>query len=413
MPGVRQKMNSYQTYPQIYAESYLEFIHNRSYPDKARDQRINHKRITTAEIPFWKDIEIGKLQAALLTSNAEIFVNISLAPEGYHDYLAKVVPYADKIVLADPLATIYEWRDRSVVNKQEFRNLFDSILDILLPLYPLIESGILLLLPQPFLWSNSIDNKMWPIEKRLFSKKDFVDSLLTDYEKRLNQNQVLERWLESHENIPAGWKEDPKAYAKVNIMSGALHDLLNGLILASMINGNITSSSINVWNRLMLIHSGVMREWTNKENFISQILPLSKLPYEAKPNWSKLIDFRNESALHISFRKQISNIVSDIKAYAPNFNNMEEAATLLSKEIDRQISSLKSKRESLCNKFEPALAKTVIAGISALLGSKPLALALAGLALFEACKTIRNFRIEKLELKQNPLFAVFCKSAEE
>ena len=65
-------MNSYQPYTKIFAERYLEFLHSRSFPDQARDQRPNYKRLTTSEIPFWKDIEIGKLQAALLNSNAEI-----------------------------------------------------------------------------------------------------------------------------------------------------------------------------------------------------------------------------------------------------------------------------------------------------------------------------------------------------
>lgn len=406
-------MTSHQDYQMEVAERYLEYIHIASFPSQARDSKSTWKRLTTAEIPFWKDINLGKLQASHLNAEAEIFVNITLTPEDYNDYLASVVPYAQKIVLIDPLATLYEWKDRSVVSSKEFKELLNKSLEILLPLYPLIEKGILSFLPQPTLWSNKIDDKMWPVEKRLLSRKEIWKSLLTDYEKGLDESSVVQRWLDAHPDIPEGWSENPKGYATVNIVSGTLYELINGIMLSLMLNGNITTSSVNDWNHLQHLYSGLMKETANTETTIAEILPLTKLPYVGKPDWSKLVSFRNESDIYIEFRKQISDIVSNLKDYGPNTDNATETASMLSQKLNRQVDTLINKRKSTFNAFQPALSKTVLAGISAILGSQPLALALTGYALFDACKTIKNFNIEKIELKKNPLYAVFCDSIEE
>ena len=180
------------------AERYLEYLHSGAFAPRARDRQGTFARLTLADIPFWKSIDLGDLLTEVRQDDADLFVNISLDPDDYHSYLSRVVPYGEKIVLADPIATLYEWRDRSVLDSEQFQALFDQALNILLPLYPLIESGILLLLPQPLLWSNGLDRYISQTEDQLLSNRPLCDSILTDHEKGLGKQEVIIRLLDSY-----------------------------------------------------------------------------------------------------------------------------------------------------------------------------------------------------------------------
>ncbi len=389
------------------ASQYLEFIHGTSFPRKARNRRLTDNRLAVSEIPFWKNIDLGKIQATLLKSESELFVNVSLDPDDYYKYLSRVVPYADKVILADPIASIYEMRDRSAITSTQFKSLLDYILGLLLPLYPLIEEGILILLPQPFLWSQDIDLQLSNVLTSLSPKIALRESILTDYELGLNKNDLIQRWLDKHSDVPDGWKNHEESYAEVNIFSGKMHDLLNGIFLSMMINGHTTSSSLNAWNHLKHLYSELQFYETKETCLVGEILPLTELPYISNPDWSKLVAYRNELELFIDFRKQVMNIVSDLNTFAPKSNDIQTQIDHLSSALRMRVDELINKREILFNVFEPTLAKGIIAGISALFGNQPLALSMTGLAIFDACKTIRNFRLDLHKLKKNPLFAVF------
>jgi len=119
------------------AERYIKYLHSNTFPPHARKRGGKFTRLAINNIPFWNSIDFRALLKEIRQDDSDLFVNISLQPNEYQTYLSRVVPYAEKIVLADPIPTLYEWRDRSVVNDEEFDALIDQVLNTLLPLYPL------------------------------------------------------------------------------------------------------------------------------------------------------------------------------------------------------------------------------------------------------------------------------------
>jgi hypothetical protein len=395
------------------AERYLEYLHSGAFAPRARKKQNSFARLTIADIPFWKSINLGELLTEVRQDNADLFVNISLDPEDYHSYLSRVVPYSEKIVLADPIATLYEWRDRSMLDSEQFQALFDQALNIILPLCPLIESGILLLLPQPLLWSNGMERCIGQTEDQLLSNRQLCDSFLTDYEKGLGKQEVIIRWLDSQSRIPDGWKENPEAYAEVNIVMGELNDLVNGLLLTAVVGGNITTSSINTWHHIQKAAPILREKDESNATAMAEILPLAELPYMNDPDWDALVRFRQDCDLFAGFRKELHQIYRDLQDHGPSSIDSFQRASQFSQILRSRVSELQRERQHVFNDFRPALAKTLIAGISAMLGSQPLTAAFVGLALIDACKTVRNFRLDAQRMKRNPLTAVFSESSEQ
>lgn len=386
---------------------YLDYLHTGSLPDKARERKPHNKnRLTINETPFWQNQNIEKVVKNAFENKENIFVNVDLNPEDYKSYLQRTVPYAEKILLQDPFASLYELRDRGIVNKSQFHEVKEQLLDVILPLYPLVEADVISFIPEPCLWSNALDRKLSHYQSGLFENDKIINIALKDEDNGLNQEENIERWLEDHE-VPDGWKENPSGYAKVSILTSTFSEFTNGMFLASVFNAHPTSRSLNTWNLMENIASlGIQKDEPQIE-IISKILPLTNLPYPDDFEWEQLLDFRNNYFLTHKFRKYLSDTISEIESYDPNANNPIDFANKLSAMIQSEVDTLNNKNKELITKFLPTVMKSVAAGFSALIGAKPLAITFGFLSFFEAISNTRQYLLNKKELRKNPLFFLF------